>query len=258
MTQSRPPLDRHAPRNQFDGILVIDKPIDWTSHDVVAKIRNHFRLSKTGHAGTLDPVATGVLVLLVGRATKVAESLLCDEKEYRFVVRFGLVTDTHDRTGKVITDNPSPTPCSVQDIERVLDQFRGEIKQVPPMFSAVKVDGHRLYKLGRKGLEIEREARTITIRELVLENIDWPRATLRAVCSKGTYVRSLCYDIGTALGLGGCMDSLERLRSGAYSITDASTIEDVLKLSPEEFRKKLRPMPGAPSPRRSMLADLHT
>ena len=258
---SSPLPDRRGPRTTLDGVLIVDKPIEWTSHDVVAKVRNYFRLSKVGHAGTLDPVATGVLVLLIGRATRMADQFLCDEKEYRFVIRFGLVTDTHDRTGKIVSENPTPPPSSTAEIERVLDQFRGPIMQMPPMFSAVKVGGHRLYKLGRKGMEVERASRAITVKELVLEQIDWPRATQRAVCTKGTYVRTLCHDIGAALGHGACMDSLQRLRSGSFTIEQAGQLPAILALTPDQFAAQLLPCaPGVAirppaSPRPSILAD---
>lgn len=234
---------RHLPRRHLDGVLVVDKPRDWTSHDVVAKVRGHFRLSKLGHAGTLDPVATGVLVLLAGRATKCAEFLLADEKEYRFVVLCGVTTDTQDITGTVIArvENPSAPPR--EKIEQVLQAFRGDILQVPPMFSAVKVGGTRLYKLGRKGREVPREPRPITIRELELEQLEWPRLTLRAVCSKGTYVRTLCHDIGQQLGVGGCMESLVRLRSGVYTLDQAFSLPQLLTMTPEHLAACLLPMP---------------
>ncbi|MCX7847811.1 MAG: tRNA pseudouridine(55) synthase TruB [bacterium] len=238
----------HHPRRMLDGVLVVDKPRDWTSHDVVAKVRAHFRLHKLGHAGTLDPVATGVLVLLAGRATKCAEFLLADDKEYRFVVRCGITTDTQDITGTVLAQIENPPEPSRDTIEQVLAAFRGQILQVPPMFSAVKIDGTRLYKLGRKGRDIPREPRPITISELVLEKIHWPCITLRAVCSKGTYVRTLCHDIGQQLGVGGCMESLVRLRSGVYTLTQALPLPQVLQLTPEQFAAALLPMPVRPAP----------
>ena len=243
------PLRQNRPiRHNLDGILIVDKPREWTSHDVVAKVRNYFRLMKLGHAGTLDPVATGVLVLLAGRATKIAARLLADDKEYRFVLRFGLVTDTQDSTGKVVSDAGDVPARSVAQIEEALASFRGAIMQTPPMFSAVKVDGVRLYKLGRKGQEVERQQRPVQIAELVLESLDWPRATLRAVCSKGTYVRTLCHDIGQQLGMGGCMESLVRLRSGQYRLEQGISMEAVLKLSPEEFKARLLPIPAQLTP----------
>lgn len=242
MNQQRPPTTR-PPRRTISGILPVDKPAGWTSHDVVAKLRSHFRLAKLGHAGTLDPVATGVLVLLSGDATKAADRLITDDKEYRFVLRFGLVTDTHDVTGAVVADQPAPPARTAGEIEAVLDRFRGRIMQTPPMFSAVKVQGTRLYKLGRKGKEIERDARPITVSELVLEQLEWPRATLRAVCSKGTYVRTLCHDIGAVIGCGGCMESLIRLRSGVYKIEQARSMDEILKWTPEQYAAHLLPIP---------------
>ena len=228
------------PKNNFTGILVCDKPTDWTSHDVVAKLRGHFRLKKIGHAGTLDPIATGVLVLLCGKATKLSDKLIADEKEYRFDILFGTTTDTQDVTGKIIKQDENPIERSKEEIEKVLDEFRGEILQLPPMFSAVKIKGKRLYKLGREGKVVEREPRKITIHELVLEDVKWPRATLRAVCSKGTYIRTLCNDIGEKLcESGGCMEALVRLRSGNFTIEQAAKMEEILSWSPEEFEGKL-------------------
>lgn len=240
------PSHRHLPRRKLDGILVIDKPRDWTSHDVVAKLRGHFRLDKLGHAGTLDPVATGVLVLLAGNATKCAEYLIADEKEYRFVILFGVTTDTQDITGTVLSRDEHPPEVSREALEEVLNEFRGDVMQTPPMFSAVKVDGTRLYKLGRKGREVAREPRPITIRELVVEDVSWPRATLRAVCSKGTYVRTLCHDIGQRLGVGGCMESLVRLRSGAYTLEQAHALPQMLTLTPEQLSACMLPIPLRP------------
>jgi len=242
------PARRRLPRRKLDGILVIDKPREWTSHDVVAKLRGHFRLDKLGHAGTLDPVATGVLVLLAGAGTKCAEYLIADEKEYRFVMLFGVTTDTQDITGTVLARAEQAAALPREKLEDVLNEFRGEILQTPPMFSAVKVDGTRLYKLGRKGREIERAPRLVTVRELVLEDYNWPRATLHAVCSKGTYVRTLCHDIGQRLGVGGCMESLVRLRSGEYTLEQAHSLSQMLMLTPEQLSACLLPLPLRPLP----------
>ena len=236
--------NKKIPRRNITGILVCDKPTEWTSHDVVAKIRGNFRLNKLGHAGTLDPIATGVLVLLSGKATKISNQLIADDKEYRFDILFGTTTDSQDITGKVIEKDENPPARSAEEIEEVLQQFRGEISQLPPMFSAVKINGKRLYKLGREGKTIDRDPRQITIKKLVLENVSWPRATLHAVCSKGTYIRTLCNDIGEKLSnTGGCMETLVRLRSGNYSIDQSHKIEEIVSWSPEEFEKNLLPMP---------------
>jgi len=231
------------PKLQIDGILVVDKPADWTSHDVVAKVRNFFKLKKLGHAGTLDPIATGVLVLLSGRATKSSDKLMADEKEYLFTIKFGLATDTQDITGKTICETENPSPLSSDEIEKIFEDFRGEVSQIPPMFSAIKVKGKKLYELGRKGLKIERKPKIINIRELVLEKLDWPLATVRAVCSKGTYIRTLCNDIGEKAGCGACMEKLVRLRSGNYSINQAYQLSEILKWSPSALKEKVLPIP---------------
>ena len=236
--------NKKIPKRNITGILICDKPTEWTSHDVVAKIRGNFRLNKLGHAGTLDPIATGVLVLLSGKATKMSNQLIADDKEYRFNILFGTTTDSQDITGKIIKQDENPPEKSIDEIEEVLQEFRGEISQLPPMFSAVKIKGKRLYKLGREGKTIEREPRKVTIKELVLENLEWPRATIRAVCSKGTYIRTLCNDIGEKLSAaGGCMETLVRLRSGEYSIDQSHKIEEIISWTPEEFEEKLMKIP---------------
>ena len=235
---------RHPDRRNIDGVLVVDKPAEWTSHDVVAKVRNFFKLTKLGHAGTLDPVATGVLVLLAGRATKASQFLIADEKEYQFTILLGKTTDTQDITGTVTAEQPVFPAISRELLEKTLDLFRGEIQQIPPMFSAVKVNGTRLYKLGRKGQEIERESRTITIHGLTIESIELPRISVRAECSKGTYIRTLCHDIGLKLGCGGCMESLKRLRSGRYRIDDSYAMQEILAWTADEFESHLFPVPS--------------
>jgi tRNA pseudouridine55 synthase len=242
MTQKN--KQQRQPKRRFDGVLVVDKPTDWTSHDVVAKVRNTFRLHKLGHAGTLDPVATGVLVLLSGKATKASQFLVTDEKEYQFEILLGKTTDTQDITGTVLEEKEVPQDLAPERVESILDAFRGEIQQLPPMFSAVKVSGQRLYKLGRKGQEIEREPRPITIHSLTIDSITPPYIRLDVICSKGTYVRTLCHDIGEQLGCGGCMASLQRLRSGRYSIKDAYQLDEILKWTPEEFESHLFPVPS--------------
>jgi len=232
------------PKRKIDGVLVVDKPSDWTSHDVVAKVRNTFRLHKMGHAGTLDPVATGVLVLLSGKATKASNFLIADEKEYLFDLLLGKSTDTQDITGTVQKEREVPESLTPDSLESILNSFRGDIQQIPPMFSAVKVNGQRLYKLGRKGQEIEREPRPVTIHSLTVELYEPPRIKLNVLCSKGTYVRTLCHDIGEIIGCGGCMESLQRTRSGRYTIEDAHQLDDILGWTPEEFAARLFPVPS--------------
>ena len=209
-----------------NGILVIDKPADWTSHDVVAKLRGILRIKRIGHAGTLDPMATGVLPVFVGRATRAAEFAAEREKEYIAGLRLGTVTDTQDVTGSVLETRP--VSADRHDLERVLDRFRGDILQVPPMYSAVKRNGKRLYELARRGEEVERALRPITIYALeLLEQVTETDYILRVLCSKGTYVRTLCHDIGQALGCGGTLYALRRTRAAGFDLSQAVTLEQV-------------------------------
>jgi tRNA pseudouridine55 synthase len=210
-----------------DGVLIMKKESGWTSHDVVAKIRHLLGGVKVGHAGTLDPAATGVLPVLIGRGTRIAEYLVEWDKEYRAVLRLGETTDTQDATGTVLarhtTDSVTP-----EAIREVVGRFHGPIEQVPPMYSAVKVGGVPLYKSARAGKTIARDARTIVIHTLEVEAIQERDVTLRIVCSKGTYVRTLCADIGEALGVGGHMLTLERRRVGPLTIDQAITVDEVV------------------------------
>ena len=209
-----------------NGILVIDKPRDWTSHDVVAKLRGILRERRIGHAGTLDPMATGVLPVFVGRATRAVEFASEREKEYIAGLRLGTVTDTQDVTGTVLETHP--VTVTRDHLEAVLDRFRGEIAQIPPMYSAIKRQGKKLYELARRGVEVEREPRPITIYELeLLEQVSETDWTLRVLCSKGTYVRTLCHDIGRALGCGGTLYSLRRTKSAGFGLDQAMTLEQV-------------------------------
>lgn len=210
-----------------DGVLTIKKETGWTSHDVVAKVRNLLGGTKVGHAGTLDPAATGVLPVLIGRGTRIAEYLVEWDKEYRAVLRLGETTDTQDATGTVLARYTTDfvTPAAIHE---AIGRFRGPIEQVPPMYSAVKVGGVPLYKSARVGKTIARDARMIVIHSLDVEAIHERDVTLRVVCSKGTYVRTLCADIGEVLGVGGHMLSLERRRVGPLTIDQAITIDEVI------------------------------
>ncbi len=210
-----------------DGVLTIKKEADWTSHDVVAKVRRLLGGVKVGHAGTLDPAATGVLPVLIGRGTRIAEYLIEWDKEYRAVLRLGERTDTQDATGTVLTRHSVDSVTS-RAIHEVVGRFRGSIEQIPPMYSAVKVGGVPLYKSARAGKSIARDPRMIVIHTLEVESIQECDVTVRIVCSKGTYVRTLCADIGDALGVGGHMLTLERRRVGPLTIDHALTIEDVV------------------------------
>ncbi|MDY3905878.1 MAG: tRNA pseudouridine(55) synthase TruB [Lawsonibacter sp.] len=208
------------------GILIIDKTQGWTSMDVCAKLRGIFREKRIGHAGTLDPMATGVLPVFIGRATRAVEFASEGQKEYVAGLRLGLVTNTQDTSGEVLEEHPFRG--SLQDLEGVLDRFRGDIQQVPPMYSAIKINGKKLYELARKGREVERQPRPVTIHSLTLEGQTGPAEfTLRVRCSKGTYVRTLCHDIGLALGCGGCMSSLRRTMAAGFSLDRAVTLEQV-------------------------------
>ena len=213
-------------KGRYDGILNVDKPQGWTSHDVVAKIRNLTRQKQVGHAGTLDPMATGVLVVLLGQATRLSQFVSGHRKEYRAVIRLGVETDTHDSEGKILSTKEVP-PFTREEIEEVLSRFTGEIEQVPPMYSAIKKKGVPLYRMARKGIEIEREPRKVTIYELELEEINLPVVTLRVTCSAGTYIRSLARDMGKELGCGAILSSLVRLASGPFKLADAIPMDKI-------------------------------
>ena len=207
----------------MDGIVIVDKPQGWTSQDVTAKLRGVFQTRRIGHGGTLDPMATGVLPVFVGRATRGVEFFEHAEKTYEAVLRLGIATDTEDITGTVLEEKE----VSVTDgnIEAVLARFRGEIQQIPPMYSAIKVNGQKLCDLARKGREIAREPRTVTIHSLDFLGRTGEDVRLRVHCSKGTYIRTLCKDIGQALGCGGCMAALRRIRAGSYTESEAVALD---------------------------------
>lgn len=208
------------------GIIVIDKPSDWTSMDVCAKLRGRFHEKRVGHAGTLDPMATGVLPVFLGRATRAVTFASESEKEYQFGLKLGVVTNTQDVTGEIVRQ--TPFTGTAQDLLAVLPTFRGDIQQVPPMYSAIKIGGQKLYQIARRGGEVERPARPVTIYELELLDQSGPADyTLRIRCSKGTYVRTLCHDIGQALGCGGCMSSLRRTAAAGFTLDDAVTLDRV-------------------------------
>ena len=209
-----------------NGIIVIDKPPDWTSHDVVAKVRGILHEKRVGHAGTLDPMATGVLPVFVGRATRAVEFASETGKEYVAGLRLGIATNTQDTTGEILAERP--VAAARTDVENALNAFRGDILQLPPMFSALKRDGKKLYELARKGIEVERAPRPVTISELeLLEGGGGADYRLRVRCSKGTYIRTLCHDIGQALGCGGCMSALRRTQAAGFSLDQAVTLEDL-------------------------------
>ena len=220
----------------MDGIVIVDKPQGWTSQDVTARLRRVFGTRRIGHGGTLDPMATGVLPVFVGRATRAVEFFEHAEKTYETVLRLGITTDTEDMTGTVLTEeNVSFTE---EQLQETLAAFRGEILQVPPMYSALKVNGQKLCDLARKGKTVERQPRPITIHELTLVERGENTLRLRVRCSKGTYIRTLCKDIGEKLGCGGCMESLRRVAAGEYTIDEAVPLQTLLDT--EEPEKYLR------------------
>ena len=226
----------------MNGIVIIDKPQGWTSQDVTARLRRVFNTRRIGHGGTLDPMATGVLPVIVGRATRGVEFFEHAEKVYETTIRFGLTTDTEDITGKVLTENE--VSLTENDLLAVLPEFRGDILQVPPMYSAIKVGGQKLYDLARKGREVERQPRPITIHELELLAFSGSEARLRVRCSKGTYIRTLCKDIGEALGCGGCMAALRRVEAGEYTLEGSIPLRQLLDISErgEDVAHLLRPV----------------
>lgn len=211
----------------YDGFLNINKPSGWTSHDVVAKIRKVLKGLKVGHTGTLDPLATGVLPLCLGKATKIAQYLVDMEKEYCTVMRLGEVTDTQDATGKVLQSH-SVEGIDEERIQRVVEHFIGPLRQTPPMYSAIKIGGSPLYKRARRGEVIPRQAREVTIFSLTLLGVTGRDVSLHVVCSKGTYIRSLCADIGEQLGVGAHLAHLERRRSGPFRIEDSLSMDQFL------------------------------
>ena len=209
-----------------NGIIIIDKPADWTSMDVCAKLRGILKTKKVGHAGTLDPMATGVLPVFVGQATRGVSFAESGDKEYLAVLRLGLVTNTQDTSGQVLHRTEELPDRAA--LEAVLPRFTGEISQLPPMYSAIKIGGKKLYELARRGKEVERKPRSITIHELELLEGEGTEYVLRVRCSKGTYVRTLCHDLGAALGTGGCMAALRRTAAGAYTAAQAVPLADIL------------------------------
>src|SRR5205814_7907995 len=208
------------------GVLVVDKAPGVTSFDAVTLVRRRLGLRRVGHAGTLDPAATGVLPILLGEATKLTPYLMDQEKEYVATVRFGLTTDTQDVGGRVLSETPVPSLARRQ-LEDACRPFVGRIKQVPPMYSAVHHEGRRLYELARQGIDVEREPREVFVRSIAVEEVAPPRATLRVVCGKGTYVRVLAADLGAALGYGGAVERLVRCRVGPFGLADAIPWADV-------------------------------
>ena len=225
----------------MNGIVIVDKPQDWTSQDVTARLRRVFNTRRIGHGGTLDPMATGVLPVFVGRGTRGVEFFEHAEKTYETVLRLGLTTDTEDVWGETLEEKS--VEFTPEKLDTVLESFRGEILQVPPMYSALKVNGQKLCDLARKGKEVERKPRPITIHELILLEVTENTLRLRVKCSKGTYIRTLCKDIGEALGCGGCMAALRRVTAGEYTIEESVPLQVLLDTeNPQQYLRSVDTM----------------
>ena len=228
--------------NFIDGVLLVDKPENWTSHDVCAFVRRRFGIKKVGHAGTLDPLATGLLVLLLGKATKVSMALSACDKEYFGAMELGVQTDSHDRHGKVILEAPWEH-ITIEDIRaKAAAEFTGAIIQVPPMVSALKHEGQRLYKLARQGKTVPRDGRPVTVHEFRIEKKDGKFVEFLAYVSKGTYVRTLVNDLGDSLGCHATLARLRRQRSGKFRLEQSVTIEDLKVFTPIQLREKVIPL----------------
>ncbi len=209
----------------MNGIILVDKPQNWTSHDVVAKLRGVLHERRIGHSGTLDPLATGLLVVFVGRATRAVEFAEADSKEYIAGLHLGVSTDTQDITGNIVAESAAlPDEAALRE---AIGRFIGDIEQIPPMYSAIKIGGKKLYELARRGESVERAPRKITVSAIDIAGRDGDDYILNISCSKGTYVRTLCSDIGEALGCGACMSSLRRTRAGVFSVGDAHSLADI-------------------------------
>jgi len=230
---------RRREPDPYDGILLVDKPTGWTSSDVVVKIRNHFKLSKVGHGGTLDPLATGLLVLLIGKGTKLSDRIMAGDKVYEGTIHLGITTSSQDADGEILEEKDASS-ITRENIEAVIrENFMGKIEQIPPMVSAIKKDGVALYKLARKGKEIEREPRRIEVFEFDVLDFKNPLVSFRVKSTKGTYVRTLAHDIGARLGIGGSLDALRRMQSGPLSIDNAFTMEQILECDRESLSEKI-------------------
>ncbi len=224
----------------LDGVLLVDKPVGPTSHDIVAAIRRTFRIPKVGHGGTLDPNATGLLVILLGRGTALSSRIMGGDKCYSGVMLFGRTTNSQDIDGEVVEEKPVGDLTAAQ-IEEQMRQLLGDTYQMPPMVSAIKVEGVPLYKLARKGQTIEREPRLVHVYRFRLLSYEAPRATFEVVCTKGTYVRTLCHDIGQKLGCGACLEALRRTQSGALRVSEALPFDQILRLPREALAQRVIP-----------------
>lgn len=231
----------------FDGVLLIDKPSGPTSHDIVDCIRRHFRLKKVGHGGTLDPAATGLLVIMLGRATRLSERFMSSDKTYEGVMKLGVTTDSQDADGKILSET-DPSGVTRERLEQEMATFQGDLYQIPPMVSAVKIAGVPLYKMARKGQEVERKPRLIHIYAFQLRDFTSPRASFVLRCTKGTYVRTICHDIGEHLGVGAHLEQLRRTESGGFTVAQAITLDDLLKRETLQLMDVVIPMHALAEP----------
>lgn len=226
------------PPKEMEGILLVDKPRDHTSHDVVARLRGKLRTKRIGHAGTLDPMATGLLIILVGKATRVSQYLISLDKEYEGTIELGKVTDSQDAEGEVMETRPVP-PLTEEEVKAAIKGFLGDQYQIPPMYSAIKIDGVPLYKSARKGVEVEREPRFIRVMSWELTRFALPHLDFRLRCTKGTYVRTLAHDLGNKLGCGAHLSALRRTATDKFNISQALTLDQIQALSLPEIEKRL-------------------
>ncbi|MGP8201274.1 MAG: tRNA pseudouridine(55) synthase TruB [Limisphaerales bacterium] len=224
----------------FDGAVLIDKPAGPTSHDVVDALRRAFRLEKVGHCGTLDPNATGLLVIVLGKGTKLSEKLMSDDKVYEGAIKFGETTDSYDAAGELVSSLPVP-PITLEELDAAAAEFQGDLMQAPPMVSAVKIKGVPLYKMARKGIEVERKPRLIHVYSFRFSSYSEPFGQFRIACTKGTYVRSLAHDLGQKIGCGAHLASLRRIVSGKFDVKDSIPFEDALKLTSSDLQKRVLP-----------------
>ena len=233
-----------APQKELDGVLLVDKPTDHTSHDVVARLRGKLRMKRIGHAGTLDPMATGLLVILVGKSTRLSQYLVGIDKEYEGTIELGKTTNSQDADGEVMETRPVPE-LTEAGVRAVIQGFLGDQYQMPPMFSAIKIDGVPLYKTARKGGEVEREPRFIRVMSWDITGFALPRIDFRLRCTKGTYVRTLAHDLGQKLGCGGHLAALRRTAAGPFKVTDALTLDQIQALTIPEIERRLIPASAA-------------
>lgn len=228
------------PAKELDGVLLVDKPRDFTSHDVVARLRRKLHMKRIGHAGTLDPMATGLLVMLIGKSTRISQYLISQDKGYEGEITLGVTTNSQDADGEVVATQEVP-PLTEEQVRAAMAGFLGDQYQTPPMFSAIKKDGVPLYKLARQGEEIEREPRFIRVMAFELLGFASPKITFRLACTKGTYVRSIAHDLGQKLGCGAHLSALRRTKSGTMDISQAMTLEGIEALSHADIGKRLLP-----------------